>query len=206
MRLIFLVGTVAFALSGYLLGVRKRLDLLGVLLLATLTAVGGGILRDVLLGRVPLVFVSSGPWYERAPVVIAFTVVVAFACSLHRVEAKGARSLFVVADSMGLVAFSLAGAQAALDANVNLFATALLALLTAVGGGLVRDALVNEVPAILHEDVYGTVAILLGLALFASRRYALDEDVVIPVLFTLGLVMRLYVVTRRIRLPRIGAS
>ena len=203
-RVIFLVGTVAFALSGYLLGVRKRLDLLGVLLVATLTAVGGGILRDLLLARVPLIFTSRGPWYERAPFVIAATVLVAWAFSLHKVLEKGPRSLFVLADSMGLVAFSLAGASAAIDADLNLFAVALIALVTAVGGGLVRDALVNEVPAILHEDVYGTIAILAGLGLYAARGAHVPDAVSMPVLFVVGLGVRLLVVTRKLGLPRIG--
>jgi uncharacterized membrane protein YeiH len=203
MRLVFVVGTIAFALSGYLLGVRKRLDLLGLVLVATLTAVGGGILRDLLLGRVPRIFVSSGPIYERPPTLIAITLVAAYALSLHRVRAKGPRSLFALADSMGLVAFSLAGATAALDAELNLFAVASIALVTAVGGGLVRDALVNEVPVILHEDVYGTIAILLALGLAGARRLDIDDDLSLPVLFFVGLLVRLYAINGRLRLPRV---
>lgn len=206
MAIIYLVGTVAFALSGYLVGVRKRLDVLGVLLVATLTAVGGGIVRDVLLVRVPRVFVSEGAILARPPVVILLTVVCAYALGLHRVRARGPRSLFVLADSVGLVAFSLAGAHAAIDAELNLFATLLVALVTAVGGGLVRDVLVNEVPALLTEDVYGTVAVLLGLGAFASRHAGLDARVAMPALFCAGLALRLFAASRGLALPRVGGA
>lgn len=203
MPLVNLIGTLAFALSGYLVGVRKKLDLLGIGVLATLTAVGGGMMRDVLLVRRPLVFTSSAQPFMDAPFVIIVTVLVAFIARVHRLTDKRARWLFQVSDSMGLVAFAMAGADAAAASHTNLFGTMLLAFITAVGGGLVRDALVNDVPAILSEDVYGTIAILIGLGVGLLNQFGVDHRPFMPLFFVVGLSLRLTLVVARARLPRV---
>ncbi len=205
MILVQLVGTVAFALAGTLVGVRKRLDLLGIVVLATLTAVGGGMLRDVLLGAIPRVFSDVGvPGWQSAPPWILGTIALAWVARLHRVEDTRARELFTLADSMGLVAFAMAGADAGIAHALNLFGVVTLAFVTAVGGGLLRDALVNEVPAVLHEDFYGTIALLLGLSMGGLHRAGVDYRPWVGPIFFVGLALRLYAVRAGLRLPRLG--
>lgn len=200
-----LLGTIAFALAGTLVGVRKRLDLLGVGIVASLTAVGGGVMRDVLLGAIPRVFSDVGtPLWQSSPLAVLVTLVLAAALRLHRIEDTRARELFVVADSMGLVAFAIAGADAGIAHGLNLFGVATLAFVTAVGGGLVRDALVNEVPAILHEDFYGTIALLVGLALGGLRAVGVDHRPWLGPIFFVALALRLYAVRAGLRLPRLA--
>ncbi|STZ77026.1 trimeric intracellular cation channel family protein [Bergeriella denitrificans] len=101
-----IIGTAAFTLAGYLVGVRKRLDMLGVLICALLTATGGGMVRDVLVGRTPMIFVEYAPL-----AVIAVTLAAAYLFKLQHTQKKVLAQAFVWADSLGLVAFTLIGAQ-----------------------------------------------------------------------------------------------
>ena len=164
MNVIFLIGTFSFALSGYLVGVKHRLDLLGVTVLATLTAVGGGTLRDVLVGRVLQIFFDNTVFYQ-----IVSTVAVAWVLRLHKRNHRLLNRLFIVADSIGLIAFSLAGAQIGIDCGLSMIGVAIVGFISAIGGGVVRDMLVNDVPFILHRDFYGSIALLVAAALYLTH-------------------------------------
>ncbi|GGP20446.1 trimeric intracellular cation channel family protein [Silvimonas iriomotensis] len=192
------IGTAAFAVAGYLVGARKRLDLLGVVIVALLTGIGGGIMRDVLVNRTPRVFVDALPLYT-----IFVTLAASWLIKLHQRHTGMLRKLFIVADSIGLVAFSLAGAHVGMDSGLNLFGVCFLGFVTAVGGGLVRDVMVNDVPFILREDFYGTVAILLSVALYVCHQYGLEGPAAEWLLFGLGLALRLVAHKRDFRLPRV---
>ncbi|HEY9104650.1 trimeric intracellular cation channel family protein [Chitinimonas sp.] len=195
---LFLVGTAAFSVSGYLVGVKKRFDLLGVLIVAILTAIGGGIVRDVLLNRVPVVFRDASP----VSVIVA-TLGLAWLFSLHKSWSAAMHRVFVVADSIGLIAFSLAGAQVGLDHSLNLFGVLCVGFITAVGGGVIRDMMVNDVPFILDRDFYGTVAILMAGLLYLAQAWGWSGTGVTWLLFLLGLVIRLVAHGRDFRLPRV---
>jgi uncharacterized membrane protein YeiH len=106
-----------------------------------------------------------------------------------------------VADSIGLVAFSLAGAQIGLNLELNLFGVTALGFVTAMGGGVVRDMMVNEVPFILHEDFYGTVAILMACLLYASDYFGINGLILQWGLFIFGVALRLLAHRHDIRLP-----
>ena len=193
------IGTIAFTLSGYLLGVRKHLDLLGITIVALLTAIGGGVIRDVLVSRVPVVF------YEyNALAVIAGTLFCAWALRLHSRENTTFGRLFIVADSIGLVAFSMTGAQVGLMFDLNAFGVVLLGFVTAVGGGVVRDMMVNDIPFILHEDFYGTVSILVAAGLFILDQGAWVNVVSLHLLFAGGLAIRLLAHWQELALPKLG--
>lgn len=195
---LFLVGTAAFSVSGYLIGVKKRFDLLGVLIVAILTAIGGGIVRDVLLNRVPVVFRDASPVGT-----IIVTLGLAWLLSLHKSWNARMHKVFVLADSIGLIAFSLAGAQVGLDYGLNLFGVLCVGFITAVGGGVLRDVLVNDVPFILDRDFYGTVAILMAGLLYASQALGYAGSTTLWALFALGLAIRLIAHWRDFRLPTV---
>ncbi|EEG08043.1 trimeric intracellular cation channel family protein [Pseudogulbenkiania ferrooxidans] len=195
------IGTVAFAFSGYLVGVRKQLDLLGILIVALLTAIGGGILRDVLVSRIPLVFYD----YTNL-IVIAATLLLSWLAGLHRRESATFGRLFLIADSIGLVAFSMSGAQVGLSLNLNAFGVVLLGFITAVGGGVVRDMMVNDIPFILHRDFYGMVAILVAAALFAMDALGTVNVLTLQLLFILGLGVRLLAHWRELALPKVRSG
>ncbi|WP_095210791.1 trimeric intracellular cation channel family protein [Chromobacterium sphagni] len=195
------IGTAAFAFSGYLVGFRKRLDLLGICIIALVTAIGGGVIRDLLVGRVPLVFYD----YTNL-IIIVFALLAAWLSSLHKRKSRTLERLFIVADSLGLVAFSLAGAQVGLLSGLNAFGVVSLGFVTAVGGGVVRDMMVNDVPFILHRDFYGTVSILMAGGLFLADRLGWVGALSLQVLFWLGLALRLLAHRHELTLPRMGGS
>ena len=144
-----LIGGVAFALSGFLVGVRKNLDVMGVFILSFLTANGGGILRDVFIGKTPYALTDLSGFLIVLFVFVLSTLVFRF--KDNSVERRG---LFVVSDSVGLAAFSLTGALAGVDAGLSVFGVTVLSFITATGGGILRDVIVNEEPSVLKSDFY----------------------------------------------------
>ena len=128
--IIHIIGTIAFTLSGYLVGVRKRLDILGIWICALLTAIGGGLLRDVVVGRTPVVFVEYS-----GLLVVLLTLLVAWLFKVQNNQRRVLSAIFVWADSLGLVAFTITGAQIGLQYHLNLFGVVMLGFMTAVGGG-----------------------------------------------------------------------
>ncbi|WP_293763357.1 TRIC cation channel family protein [uncultured Aquitalea sp.] len=199
MEIFSAVGTVAFAFSGYLIGVRKHLDILGIVVVALLTAIGGGIIRDVLVARVPLVFFD----YTNLAI-IAGTLLVSWLVGLHKRQSRTLNRLFIIADSLGLVAFSITGAQVGLLFGLNAFGVVLLGFITAVGGGVVRDMMVNDIPFILHKDFYGTVSILVAAGLFIMDQTGWVGALSLQLLFLAGLLLRLFAHWSELALPKIG--
>ncbi|WP_246307946.1 trimeric intracellular cation channel family protein [Chitinibacter bivalviorum] len=195
---LYLIGTASFTISGYLIGAKKHYDVLGVVILALLTAIGGGMIRDVLVNQVPRVFIDNGPFLT-----IFVTLALAWVIKLHQKNQGMLRKLFIVADSVGLVAFSIAGAQVAMAMDLNLFGVCVLAFVTAVGGGLVRDMMVNDVPFILHEDFYGTVSILVAVLFYFGQEMGLKAAPWVWLLFLLGLGLRLVAHWRDLSLPKV---
>ncbi|RXZ42441.1 trimeric intracellular cation channel family protein [Crenobacter cavernae] len=191
-------GTVAFTFSGYLVGVRKHLDVLGVVIVSLLSAIGGGIIRDALVSRMPLVFHDTEPL-----IVITATLIVAWAMRLHQRESGLITRLFIVADSIGLVAFSLTGAMVGLSLGLNAFGVVMLSFVTAVGGGMVRDMLINEIPFILNQDFYGTVAILVAGGLYLLDHFGAVTALSLQALFWGGLAIRLLAHWKELALPKI---
>ena len=151
-----LFGTFVFALSGGVAGVRHRLDLFGVLVLSFAAATAGGIARDLLIGAVPPAAIADWRY-------IAIPVLAGLATFLWYPQIQRLRSPVIVFDAAGLSIFAVAGALKALAFGLNPIAAVLLGVLTGVGGGVVRDLLVAEVPTVLHAEVYA-VAALAGAA------------------------------------------
>lgn len=156
------VGIVAFALSGVEVGFRRRLDVFGLLVMGVVTATGGGLMRDVALGRLPLVL--DDPDYLLWAVGASFAGIV-LVWRQHRVP----RLLLAVADAGGLGAFAAAGGLAAIRADLAMPAVILLAMLTATGGGVVRDLLADRVPLVLRSEVNASAAALGGFCLWLAE-------------------------------------
>jgi uncharacterized membrane protein YeiH len=149
-----LLGTFAFALNGALTAVRAvRLDIVGVITLATITAIGGGVLRDVVLGAVPPATFSDWRYLTVAAVggLLAFFL----ARLLLRLE-----KTINVLDAAGLSLFAVTGALKALDYGLGPGQAIILGTVTAVGGGTIRDVLLGQVPAVLHSGLYAIPAML----------------------------------------------
>ena len=193
-----LIGGGAFALSGFLVGLRKNLDVMGVFILSFLTANGGGILRDVFIGKTPLALTDMSGF-----LIVLFVFLTGLLVRKFKDGTIEQRSLFVVSDSIGLAAFSLTGALAGVEAGLSIFGVTVLSFITATGGGILRDILVNEEPSILRSDFYGSVAIIVALSVYALNSLGLDSDFNITVVFFVSLLIRLIAFKMRWSLPRL---
>jgi len=192
------VGSVAFALSGVLVGVRKKLDLMGLFILAFVTANGGGVLRDLIVSRPPALIQDAEPFLISGGAVLLAAVL-----RLHRQKQFEERWYFLFCDSLGLVAFALTGALIGLQVNAQFFGVLTLSLLTAVGGGIVRDILVSETPEVLHTGFYGTVALLQGMAIYALHSLGLMSTASLVVVSLAALVLRLVASYRNWHIPKL---
>src|SRR3989440_1520991 len=164
MLILNLIGTFAFGLTGGILAVRKRMDLFGVLVLSVATGLGGGIMRDIILGHVPPTTLVD--WRDLGAAVVAGLVVFFD----FRQIVKWSR--FVTAfDAAGLAIFTVTGTNIALAAQLNPVPAALLGMLTGIGGGALRDILAAEVPLVLRSEVYA-VASLLGAIIITLANQA----------------------------------
>ena len=161
LMVIDLIGTFVFAVEGAMAAIQGRLDLLGILVLSFATALGGGIIRDVLIGAVPPNSIRD--WRYG---VIAFAgggAVFFFYQLVQRIPTP----VIIGLDAAGLALFAVAGAQKALDYEINPFLAVLMGGITGVGGGTVRDVLLSQIPAVLRADVYA-VAALAGAAVLVA--------------------------------------
>lgn len=195
-----LIGSIAFALSGVMLGVRKELDLMGVFIVAMLTANGGGAVRDVLVNRTPMVLQDIYAFY-----LVCAVMLVARLLRVSRWDNLERHSLFVISDSIGLVAFAITGALVGLEYDLNFFGVLALAFLTAAGGGIVRDMLVNEAPTLLHSGFYGSVAIITGILLYGFDYFGFLTGYTLIITFAGMLTLRLIAHYRDWHLPRFRA-
>lgn len=161
-----IVGTVAFAVSGAAVALRARMDWLGVAVLAIVASVGGGTIRDTLIGRVPVNWVVD-PWPVWLACVTA-AVVIAEAY-FHPRKAPDSRRIVLVADALGLAAFTAAGTVLSLNAGVNAPVAILLGVVTGTGGGVLRDVLARQRPLILIGQVYALTALAGAVALVLLR-------------------------------------
>ena len=158
-RLLDLIGIGVFAVSGALAAGRKRLDLLGVFVLAAVTAIGGGTVRDLLLDRQPIVWLTDATYLG----VIVAAVAITFAYVRWR---RPPLASLLVADALGLALFSVAGAQIAQASGLPAVSVVVLGTMTGVGGGVIRDVLSAEVPFVLRRGNLYASAVILGIAVY----------------------------------------
>ncbi|MFC4603350.1 trimeric intracellular cation channel family protein [Rhodococcus kronopolitis] len=189
-----LVGLVAFAASGALVAVSKRLDLFGVCLIGVITAIGGGVIRDVLLGIVPPT--SLNTW--KFLTVASLTSLLVF--FLHSAVRRLRREILVL-DAIGMGLFASSGAAVALSVGASGQAACLIGATTAIGGGLLRDVLVNEMPLLLHRDLYAIPALIGSAVVVACSTLGLSVDVGLVLGTTLAAAIRLLALWRHWQLP-----
>lgn len=160
-RLLDLLGIGVFAVSGALAAGRKHLDLLGVFVLASVTAIGGGTIRDLLLDRHPLFWLSDATFLA----VIVGAVAITFAYVQWR---RPPLAALLVADALGLALFSIAGAQIAQGEGLPAVSVVILGTMTGVAGGVIRDVLSAEIPFVLRRGNLYASAVILGVAVYLT--------------------------------------
>jgi uncharacterized membrane protein YeiH len=193
-----LIGVAVFAVSGALAAGRKGLDLLGVIVIASVTAVGGGTLRDLLLNRHPIFWIAD-PRY--LVVIIAAALLTVLTSGVYLVPAH----VLLVADALGLGLFALSGAQIAESSGLSPIIVVLVGTMTGVAGGVIRDLLTAEIPLVLRRDVYATAAIA-GVAVYlVLRAIAVGESWAFGVGMIAVVVLRLLAILLGWQLPTFRA-
>lgn len=158
------IGTFVFAISGAASGVKSRLDVFGVIVLAFVAGNAGGMIRDVLIGAVPPAAINNWPYFAAS----LAAGLVTFLC--HPDIARVQR-IVLLFDAVGLATFAVSGTQKALAFNVHPIAAALLGMLTGIGGGMLRDLLVNEIPVVLRADLYAVAALAGAVVVVAGHLF-----------------------------------
>jgi uncharacterized membrane protein YeiH len=197
--LLELIGTFVFAISGGLKATRHNLDLLGILVLAILTGVGGGILRDVLLGATPPAVFQD----ELYLLVCVLGGLLAFWTVSHL---EPFWREMMIADAVGLGVFAGIGALKAHAFDLGPIGIIMMAGLTATGGGVIRDVLVREIPAVLEKDFYATAALAGGLCFLGAMALGSGETLALFLTATITTSLRFYAMFSKIDLPRAKRS
>lgn len=172
------IGTIAFAISGAIIAIENKMDILGVMILGTTTAVGGGIMRDVIIGRdVPVVF--DNPSYLIVSFITTILVFVTFVIlkKLEITKNKIYKIVLNITDSLGLGVFVIIGTTSTLNAGINNHLLVIFcSVLTAVGGGVLRDIMAAKIPGIFRKHIYCVVAIF-GAVFFYTLLINTPENV-----------------------------
>jgi uncharacterized membrane protein YeiH len=192
-----ILGTIAFAISGVLTAMSKKMDPFGVYVIAFATAIGGGTLRDVLIGRTPVVWMQDLTYVYM--ISLGFFIAVIFRKKLDKLRI----SLFLF-DTIGLGVFTLIGLEKGIAINLHPIICIALGTITACFGGVLRDILCNEIPVIFRKEIYATICIAGGGVFFLLRSLNVPEDVLY--LATSGIIItaRLLVVWNKWSLPALG--
>ena len=195
-----LIGTAAFAVSGVMAAARARMDWLGAIVLALAVAIGGGTVRDVLIGRLPVMWLER-PW----PVFVAIgTAIIMLAILRVRPFSIPANSrLLLTADALGLGAFVVVGTQIGLEASLSPFLAVLLGVLTGVGGGVIRDLLTASKPVVLTGQIYAVAGIVGGVWLVVLESLQVPTQIGVWTAVLLILVIRLISINRGWHLPKV---
>ncbi|MCO7553369.1 trimeric intracellular cation channel family protein [Metapseudomonas otitidis] len=171
-------------MSGALAAGRRNMDLFGVSLIAFLTALGGGTVRDILLGHYPV------SWTQH-PEYIFLTIGAGLTAMLLSRFMHHLRQLFLVLDAMGLIAFTVIGCNVALGLDYALPVVAMAGIITGIFGGILRDILCNRTPQVLRQELYASVSLLVALLYLGLRQQGVNEDINLLASFSVGLLLRL---------------
>jgi uncharacterized membrane protein YeiH len=194
LHIIEIFGTFSFAVSGAFFAMEKKLDPFGVIILSFVTAIGGGTLRDVMTGNLPVGWLRN----ETATVTILMAAVASmfFEARLR----KFTTTLFLF-DALGLGLFTIVGIEMAIKLQFSVGVCIALGTITASFGGVLRDVLLNNVPLVFRKEIYALASIIGGLGYFLFLKIELDEDVAKVICILLIFVIRLVAVKYKLGLP-----
>ncbi len=188
-----LIGTFVFAVSGVLAGVEKKFDLFGVLILAFVTAVGGGTLRDVLIGSTPVAWMNNEIYFYLILAALPF-------CYFFKSKIIYLRHSFFLFDTLGIALFTILGLQKTLALGLSPLIAVLMGVVSACFGGIIRDVLSNEIPLIFRKEVYA-FACLLGALSFLGASYVLPVNIAMIVSISVVIIIRVLAIQRGWELP-----
>lgn len=193
--LLDLFGTAVFAATGAVKGFRRRLDVFGVTVLACCVGVGGGMIRDAILGATPVAALQNGT-YLAVCVAIGLIIFRTARYWMHL------RNLIQFGDAIGLGVFTAIGAAKAIQYNVGYVGVVLCGVFTAIGGGMIRDILTGEIPTVLKSDFYATAALMGGSLYFALYQLEMNWFLNFLITFAFVTLVRILAMHYHLKLPR----
>lgn len=196
LQTVFVIAITAEAMSGAIMGMRKGMDLFGICLIGMVTALGGGTVRDVVLGHYPVTWIAN-------PEYLLFTGGAALLAALIARHMHYLRRAFLLIDGLGLVAFAVIGCNVGLNMGLSPMIGVLAGLITGVFGGVLRDLLCNEIPLVLSQELYATVALTTGVIYVGLLSLEVPANIATLAALGLGFAFRMLALRYRWRLPRI---
>jgi len=194
--IIDILGTIAFAISGVLVAMDKKLDAFGVFIIAFVTAVGGGTLRDLLIGIKPVGWLN-------APMHLLIIVITVLLAIIFVKQLKYVRKSLFLFDTIGIGLYTMVGIEKGLAAELPPVMCIALGTITACFGGVIRDILCNEIPVIFRKEIYATVCILGGLVYFLLIQFPIQNTIAYSMAIVTIIIMRVLAVRFKISLPNI---
>ncbi|WP_420882852.1 trimeric intracellular cation channel family protein [Tenacibaculum soleae] len=191
-----MAGTFAFAISGALVAIKKDFDLFGVVIIAFVTAVGGGMIRDVLINAHPINWIGDINYIWT----ILIAVLVTF---LFRSKIAPLRKTMFLFDTIGISVFTLLGLQKGLTYNLHPFVSLVMGMSSAVMGGVTRDVLTNEIPLIFHREIYASACLAGGVVYLILNNFQINEDIQFIIAASVIIVIRTIAVKYELELPRV---
>jgi len=198
MSLLFLLdltGTFFFAVSGALVALRKNMDLFGVIVLGCVTAIGGGTLREILLGQFP-------PFVLRQDLYLYVAIIGSILTYLFIEYYRRVHSIGLLADALGLGTFVSIGVTRALEANITPIGAIVLGTISAIAGGMLRDVLAGEIPYVLTRDFYAITCILGGIVYLILVSFHIPQKYIMAIVTVFVVVLRILAIRYNWKLPR----
>lgn len=192
--IIDVLGTVAFSISGVLVALNKRMDPFGILIIAFVTAVGGGTLRDVLIGETPVGWMKDMTYVY---VILASTI----AAIVFKSKIDYLRTSLFLFDTIGIGLYTVVGVEKGISAGLHPIICIALGTMSACFGGVIRDILCNEIPVIFRKEVYATACILGGISYFLIKKLPIEGNFVFVIAGLVVIIVRLIAVKYKISLP-----
>nr|WP_121269274.1 trimeric intracellular cation channel family protein [Pedobacter schmidteae] len=191
------LGTIAFAISGTFTAMQRRLDPFGVLIIAFVTSIGGGTVRDLLLGDTPVAWMRDVNYC----LLILMTSLLTIFFKTHIKKFKVTLFLF---DSLGLGLFTMMGIQKGMMFGLSPGICVALGTITGCFGGVIRDTLLNNIPVIFHREIYATACILGGILYYGLKYFMLKDDLATIIVIAFIFLLRVVVVRFKLALPKFG--
>lgn len=201
-----IIGTVAFATSGAMVAISKRVDIFGVLVLSSITALGGGCTRDILIGTLPPRMFSDYRYVTVSVIVATVVFIVAYIFrDLYQKSQKAVDSINNIFDAVGLGVFTVTGVQVAIDSGfkMNGILAVCLGVITGIGGGILRDVMLREIPFVLKKRIYALASIAGGVVYYnlLLANVGRTKSIVISVAVTF--IIRMLATIFKLDLPRV---
>jgi len=192
---IFIIAITAEAMTAALAAGRRKMDWFGVCVLACVTALGGGTMRDTLLGHYPLSWVAD-----------PYLLLICCGAALLTIAAArfmaALRWPFLLLDAVGLVVFTIIGCNVALEMQQSPIIVIVAGMITGIAGGILRDVLCNDVPLVFSSELYATVSIVVGVIYYAGLQYGFPQDFVIIASLAIGFTLRVLAIVFKLEMPK----